>query len=106
MAAELRDKYEKISEPYYWISNEIDLDNVDDMVCPHERPISNIKIAFTWSLYYLKNNFSYEDAMRDIVKRGGETESNAAIVGAMIGASGIRKSDALEADSQIPNDMI
>jgi ADP-ribosylglycohydrolase len=57
------------------------------MAVPHERPLSNIKVAFTWSLYYLKNNYSYEQALRDILSRGGETASNAAIVCAVLGAA-------------------
>ena len=34
----------------YWIENEIEPDDVNEMSIPHERPISYIKIPFLWSL--------------------------------------------------------
>jgi len=44
----------------YWIENEIEPDDVNEMSIPHERPISYIKIPFLWSLYYLKNKYTYD----------------------------------------------
>ena len=49
-------------------------------------PISYIKKPFLWSLYYLKNNWTYENAIEDVIFRGGDIRSNAAIVGGLIGA--------------------
>jgi hypothetical protein len=43
------------------------------MPIPHHIPISYIKKPFLWGLYYLKNNYKYEDAITDIIKRGGDT---------------------------------
>ena len=40
-----------------------------------------------WAFYYLKNDYGYEAAIRDIIKRGGDVKANAAIVGGLIGAS-------------------
>ncbi len=51
--------------------------------------IGYLKIAFFWSFYYLKNNTSYEEAMRDILLKNGDTDTNAAIVGGLLGAQGI-----------------
>ena len=48
-------------------------------------PISYIKKAFLWSLFYLKKNYSFEEAIKDVIKRGGDIRSNAAIVGGLIG---------------------
>ena len=56
------------------------------MPIPHHIPCSYIKKAFLWSLYYLRNNFKFEKAIFDISKRGGDSRSNAATVGALIGA--------------------
>ena len=53
---------------------------------PHERPFSNVKISFIWSLHYLKNNCTFEEAIRDMITRGGDTTANAAVVGALLGA--------------------
>jgi len=39
-----------------------------------------------WAFYYLKNEYQYYDAIKDIIKRGGDTQANAAIVGGLIGA--------------------
>ncbi len=33
-----------------------------------------------------QKNYSFEEASKDVIKRGGDTRSNAAIVGGMIGA--------------------
>ncbi len=61
---------------------------------PHERPISYIKTPLCWAFYYLKHNYNLNEALKDIIKRGGDTSANAAIVGALIGAScGIKKID-------------
>ncbi len=54
---------------------------------PNYRPISYIKIPILWAFYYLKNDYEYEAAIKDIVNRGGDTQANAAIVGGLIGAS-------------------
>jgi ADP-ribosyl-[dinitrogen reductase] hydrolase len=49
--------------------------------------IGHLKIAFVWAFYYLKNNYSYSDAQYDILSRGGDTDTNAAIVGGLLGAA-------------------
>jgi len=49
--------------------------------------IGNLKIAFVWAFYYLKNNFTYRAALKNILLRGGDTDTNAAIVGGLLGAS-------------------
>ena len=50
------------------------------------RPISFIKNSFIWAFYYLKHCYFYEDAIKDILLKGGDTSINAAIVGGLIGA--------------------
>ena len=39
-----------------------------------------------WAFYYLKKQDSYEDSIRNILSRGGDTDTNAAIVGGLLGA--------------------
>jgi ADP-ribosylglycohydrolase len=53
----------------------------------HYRPLNYIKTAILWSLYYLRNGFTYEEAVKDIISKGGDTTKNAAIVGALMGAA-------------------
>jgi hypothetical protein len=54
---------------------------------PHFRPISYIKTSILWALYYLKHDYTFEVAVKDMIKRGGDTQGNGAIVGGLIGAS-------------------
>ena len=54
---------------------------------PHKNPIGVIDIAFMWSFYYLKKETSYKDALRDFLLRGGDTDTNAAIMGGLLGAA-------------------
>ena len=83
------------------------------MPIPSERPISYIKISFLWALYFLKNEYSLQDALREILKKGGDTSSNAAVVGGLIGAArGMQEIDqkmidtVLRVDEEIPaNDL-
>jgi ADP-ribosyl-[dinitrogen reductase] hydrolase len=72
----------------YWIENDIEPDGIEEeMPKPHYRPINYIKVSILWALYYLKHDYSFNDAIRDIISRGGDTQANAAIVGGLIGAS-------------------
>ena len=46
----------------YWIENDIEASEEDEeMPIPHYRPISYIKTALMWSLFYLRKNNSYEE---------------------------------------------
>ena len=70
----------------YWMENDIDHEDIEEMPKPHYRPISYVKTAFCWAMYYLKHCYNYEEALLDILQRGGDTAANAAIVGGLIGA--------------------
>ena len=48
-----------------------------------------LHIAFHWSFLYLKIDFPFEDAIFNILSNGGDTDTNAAIVGGLLGARGI-----------------
>ena len=72
---------------YFWIENDIEgSKESEEMPILNHIPISYIKKSFLWSLFYLKNNSSYENAIKDVILRGGDIKSNAGIVGALIGA--------------------
>lgn len=48
--------------------------------------IGHVKHAFQLAFYHLKKNSTYEDAILNTLTKGGDTDTNAAIVGGMMGA--------------------
>lgn len=46
-----------------------------------------VKVAMSFAMYYLLKNISYEDALKDMLKRGGDTDTNCCIIGAVLGAA-------------------
>ena len=44
-----------------------------------------VKIAWTYSFKYLLNEENYFSTIRTIISKGGDTDTNAAIVGGLIG---------------------
>jgi hypothetical protein len=54
---------------------------------PHYRPINYIKVSLLWAFYYLKNGYSFERAMKDVISKKGDTDVNAAIIGGLLGAA-------------------
>lgn len=48
--------------------------------------IGFLKIAFVWAFFYLYHDKSYPEAIRDMLLQGGDTDTNAAIVGGLLGA--------------------
>ena len=63
-----------------------------------KKNIGWIKIAFIYAADYLNSERSFEQSMKDILLLGGDTDTNAAIVGGIIGAS--------EGFSNLPQDWI
>jgi hypothetical protein len=53
----------------YWFENDIEPDDLDEMPKMHYRPISYLKTALLWAFYYLKKEYTFEQAMRDIINR-------------------------------------
>jgi ADP-ribosyl-[dinitrogen reductase] hydrolase len=49
--------------------------------------MGDCKIAFTYAFISLTKGYGFEKAMEDIISRGGDTDTNAAIVGGLIGAA-------------------
>ena len=48
--------------------------------------IGHVRWAFTLAIYFLRNNTPYETAIKITLMKGGDTDTNAAIVGALMGA--------------------
>lgn len=51
-----------------------------------KRKIGWVKIAFQHAFWYLKEGWSYEKALFDILLKGGDTDTNACIIGMLLGA--------------------
>ena len=71
----------------YWIENDIDADDIDEMPKPHYIPNSYIKISLLWAFYYLKHDVNFNDALKDILSKGGDMMANGTIVGGLLAAS-------------------
>lgn len=48
--------------------------------------IEHVKHAFILTIYCLKNMLTYENAIFQVLKKSGDTDTNAKIVGSMLGA--------------------
>jgi ADP-ribosyl-[dinitrogen reductase] hydrolase len=83
--SERRAKVSGCSTIIHWLQNDVDIEG--EMPKPHYRPIKYIKTALLWAFYYLKHEYQFNDAIKDIVSKGGDTTSNAMIVGGLIGAA-------------------
>lgn len=70
-----------------WFTNEIESADKSALVPASPKKIGHLKIAFVWAFYYLKNEWTYDDAIRDMLLQGGDTDTNAAIVGGLLGAA-------------------
>ena len=68
----------------YW--NQIKNAKSDKYLFSTDVKMSYFMIAFTHSFYYLLHDYTYEDAIKRMLLKGGDTDTNAAIVGGLIGA--------------------
>ena len=90
LESERREIITGISTINSWFSESLkDSNNFEEMPIPSERPMRHIKISFLWSMYYLKNNYSCKNAIKDVISKGGDLRTNAAVVGGLIGAASI-----------------
>ena len=71
--ANRRARVSGVSTVKYWLENDIDMDDIEEMPKPHFRPITYIKIPLLWAFFYLKKDYKYKDAVRDIISKGGST---------------------------------
>lgn len=58
--------------------------NLEDLDC--EKNIGHVRWAFTMAMHFLRKNTSYEEAVFKTLMKGGDTDTNACIVGGMMGA--------------------
>ena len=65
---------------------------------PVNKNIGFVKIAYQQAFYHLKKGSSFEDAIRAVIIQGGDSDTNACIVGMLLGAR-----DGLE---KLPKDMV
>ena len=83
------------SELQSWMEN---IDKGEEKLPQANHLIGWAKIAFSYSVFYLKYNMNYSEAMRDLLRRGGDTDTNCAIAGGMLGA--------LHGESKLPSEYV
>jgi len=62
-------------------------DAEDDVVVPYEPQIGFVRIAFTHAFRHLLKGSNYMEALTETLAGGGDTDSNACIVGGLLGAA-------------------
>ncbi len=50
------------------------------------KQIGWLKIAFCYAFHFLQNEVGYEEAITEMLVKGGDTDTNACIVGGLLGA--------------------
>eukprot|EP00834_Sanchytrium_tribonematis_P001404 NODE_34_length_36538_cov_0.612854.p12 type:complete len:315 gc:universal NODE_34_length_36538_cov_0.612854:20779-21723(+) len=73
-------KYKFNAEVYQWFKSSTTDNEIDCLT-----NIGHVKHAFMLSFYCLRKHLSYEAAIKDVLKRGGDTDTNAAICGGILG---------------------
>jgi ADP-ribosylglycohydrolase len=58
--------------------------NISDLDCT--KNIGWVKWGFVMAIYYLRNNTPYETAIKEVLMKGGDTDTNATICGSVLGA--------------------
>lgn len=69
------------AEPRLWLEEAL-----AGVVVPFTPQDGFVRIAFTHAFRHLVLGTSYEDALRDVLRGGGDTDTNACIVGGLLGA--------------------
>lgn len=69
-----------------WYHSSKNISSLDEVKCTEM--VGFVKHAFIMAMYFAHKgkSISYEDGIREVLKRGGDTDTNAAICGAMLGA--------------------
>jgi ADP-ribosylglycohydrolase len=62
------------------------LENADKVWQDEQKHIGHCKLAFQFAMSSLLNQTSYDQTLDKVIRQGGDTDTNAAIVGALIGA--------------------
>lgn len=64
-----------------WFNQSVSIAELNCKTC-----IGHVKYAFWLTFYFLRNKMSFADAIHATLMKGGDTDTNAAIVGGMMGA--------------------
>ena len=77
--AELQDRCTSVVVDWYYTSMSLERDNFGQNA-------GHLKHAFRAAFYHLRRRSTYEEALQDVLRRGGDTDTNACIVGGLLGA--------------------
>eukprot|EP01083_Nonionella_stella_P237089 832053_1 len=81
----LETKIARCTEVLEWLFNGVEKEDDECQFSSTTRNIGHIKIAFERAFWYLYNGSDYTTAMREVIQSGGDTDTNANIVGALLG---------------------
>jgi hypothetical protein len=81
--AELQERCTSDVVDWFYQSVSMDPAAADSNVCVNG---GHVKHAFRLAFYHLRRRSTAEEAVRDVLRRGGDTDTNACIVGGLIGA--------------------
>ncbi len=81
--AELQERCTSDVVDWFYQSVSMDPNSQDSNVCVNG---GHVKHAFRLAFYHLRRRSTAEEAVRDVLRRGGDTDTNACIVGGLIGA--------------------
>jgi ADP-ribosyl-[dinitrogen reductase] hydrolase len=81
--AELQERCTSDVVDWFYQSVSMDPSSADSNVCVNG---GHVKHAFRLAFYHLRRRSTAEEAVRDVLRRGGDTDTNACIVGGLIGA--------------------
>lgn len=79
----------------WYFQDSLDIDSLDA-----NTHIGHVRWGFTLAMHFLRTGESYESAIYKTLMKGGDTDTNAAIVGAIIGA--LHGADAIPLDMKVP----
>jgi ADP-ribosyl-[dinitrogen reductase] hydrolase len=80
LAEEYVNKHVTSDVKYWFLFNSLDIQNIN---C--RKDIGHVKHAFSLAIYFLRNpHYSYEEAISLTLLQGGDTDTNAAIVGGLV----------------------
>ncbi len=83
-AIEFAKKHVSNMEVEEWIEESCKFNAIKNIDCKNN--IGYVKHGFSLAIYFLKNRIPYEEAIKQTLMKGGDTDTNAKIVGSVLGA--------------------
>ncbi len=85
-AEQYAENFYKNSKVYEWLMHDARLSLTDSVKDKCHSNIGHVRWGFIMAFYHLRHATPFKTAMRETVELGGDTDTNAAIVGGLMGA--------------------